>query len=242
MKTTNPISSSLAAIRGIYSAVMQQKKQAEQQRTEAVAITFLLDAKGRQCPLDIIGAVDLARHDLTGQHIKKALELSALIEAFKQEVFSDIEAFVEISNNEHGAKIGISEKDKKPWKGNIQLINYSSTQKINLRIQDRIAFTEKLNCAMQKLKGLIKDHSSDVDEVIKVLINETFEVDKTGYIDAKKVLELRRYKIKNPIWKSAMEDIADSIQVVGSKSYLQFWYRETPEAEWVSIPLDIARL
>jgi hypothetical protein len=242
MTTTDPISSSLAAIRSIYAAVMRQKKQALDQRAETKPIDYLLDAKGRQCPLDIIGTVDLARHELTAKQIKRARELSEAIAAFKTEAFAEIDAFIEVSNSAHGAKIGISEKGKKTWKGNIQLINHDATQKINLRIHDRIAFNEKLNAALEKLNRLIKEHSGNVDEIIQVLINDAFKMDQAGTVDVKKILDLRRHKIKHPIWVSAMQDIADSIQVIGSKSYLQFWYRETPEAEWVSIPLDIARL
>lgn len=205
---------------------------------------MLTDAKGRHCPVSIISAVDLARDSLVNDCCAQALELSKMIEDFKAETFADIDAFVEVSNAEHGTKIGVVAENskRKVWKGNIQLINYNATQKINLKINDKIAFNEKLNNAMEKLQGLIKAHSSDIDEIIKVLVNEAFRVDKAGYIDTQKVLELRRYKIEHPVWKAAMDDIAESIQVVGSKSYLQFWQRENPEAEWQSIPLDIARL
>ena len=207
-------------------------------------VGMMVDAKGRHCPIDIINDIDLARDRLVGERSARALELSKLIEDFKAETFADIDAFVEVSNREHKGKIGVvSENSKRQaWKGNISLINYNATKKVCLKIADRIAFNEKLNNAMEKLQGLIKAHSSDIDEIIQVLVNEAFRVDQTGYIDTKKVLELRRYKIDNPVWRSAMDDIAESIQIVGSRSYLQFWQRETQEAEWQSIAIDIARL
>ncbi len=231
------LANSIQKIKDLYVYVADLK-------AEPVAAGMMVDAKGRHCPLDIISDIDLARDRLVGNRSARALELSKLIEDFKAETFADIDAFVEVSNSEHGAKIGVvSENGKRQaWKGNISLINYNATQKICLKVADRIAFNEKLNNAMEKLQGLIKAHSSDIDEIIQVLVNEAFRVDQTGYIDSKKVLELRRYKIDNPVWRSAMDDIAESIQIVGSKSYLQFWQRETPEAEWQSIALDIARL
>lgn len=236
MNAKDLIKNSVEKIKALYQRVAEIK----QDPTEPM----MMDAKGRYCPVDIIKNIDLARDRLVKNRNARALELSQLIEDFKKETFADIDAFIEVSNNEHEAKIGVvSENSKrKAWKGNIQLINYAGTQKVSLKINDKIAFNEKLNNAMEKLQGLIKAHSSDIDEIIKVLINEAFRVDKTGFIDTQKVLELRRYKIDHPVWKSAMDDIAESIQIVGSKSYLQFFHRETPEAEWQGIPLDIARL
>lgn len=230
------LENSLQKIKDLYTHVAEIKQ-------DPVA-PMLVDAKGRHCPIDIINDIDLARNKLVEGRNARALELSKLIEDFKAETFADIDAFVEVSNSDHGGTIGVVAENskRKVWKGNMQLINYNATQKINLKINDKIAFSEKLNNAMEKLQGLIKAHSSDIDDIIKVLINEAFRVDKTGYIDTQKVLELRRYKIAHPVWKSAMDDIAESIQIVGSKSYLQFWQRDTPEAEWQSIALDIARL
>jgi len=236
METKDFIKQSVLKIKDLYKHVAEIKQDP--------VTPPLQDAKGRLCPIDIVKNIDLARDKLVNSRNRRALELSALIEQFKAETFADIDAFIEISNSEHGAKIGVVSENskKKAWKGNIQLINYNATQKINLKINDKIAFNEKLNNAMEKLQGLIKAHSSDIDDIIKVLINEAFRVDKTGFIDTQKVLELRRYKIDHPVWKSAMDDIAESIQIVGSKSYLQFFQRETPESEWQAIPLDIARL
>lgn len=233
MNTENLIKTSLQRVKDFYAHAAKAKLYPKD---------TLTDAKGRHCPVGIISEIDLARNQLVNKRNQKAQELSALIEAFKSETFAEIDAFIAISNGDYQAKIGTVPKGGKPWKGNLQLINYNATQKICLKISDRIAFNEKLNNAMEKLQGLIKEHSSDIDEIIKVMVNEAFRIDQAGYIDAKKVLDLRRYNISHPVWQSAMEDINQSIQVIGSKSYLQFWYRDTPESDWQGIPLDIARL
>jgi len=237
MNTETLLKTSMNKLKALFATVADTKLETQNP-------AMLMDAKGRFCPVDIISAVDLARHTMVEDRNQQAADLSKLIEDFKNETFADIDAFIAISNAEHGAKIGIlSENSKRTaWKGNLQLINYNNTQKIRLMISDRIAFNEKLHSAMTKMQELINQHSSGVDEIIKVLINEAFRVDKTGQIDAKKIMELRRYKIKHELWQSAMQDINDSVQIVGSKAYLQFYTRDTPEAAWESIPLDIARV
>lgn len=228
---------SLRKIRSFFGSAAKAKEQTED-------TVMLIDAKGRHCPIDIISTVDIARNTLVNDRLARAAVLSKAIEDFKNETFADIDAFIAVSNSEHGAKIGIVSENsaRKAWKGNLQLINFNNTQKIRLMISDRIAFNEKLHSAMSKMQELISQHSSGIDDIIKTLIDEAFRVDKTGQIDAKKIMELRRYKIKHELWQSAMQDIDDSIQIVGSKSYLQFYTRDTPESEWQSIALDIARV
>lgn len=221
-----------------FASISQEKQRQPDQQTR------LVDGKGRICPISIISEVDLARNTLVGERIGRAEELSKLIEQFKQETFAEIDAFIRISNDDHGAKIGVRAEGSKlgSWKGNLQLISYDQLKKIRVTVADRIVFNERLNIAMKKLEGLIKDHSGDIDEIIKVVVFEAFQVDKAGFIDAKKVLQLRRYKITNPIWEDAMKDIDQSIEVAGSRSYLQFWQRKSAKDDWQSIPLDIARL
>jgi len=242
MNPPDLLKSSLNKIKAIYTDVLKAQDMAKQDRRRLASPPFLLDAKHRQCPLDIISPVDLARHELLKRHIPVALALSKALEDFRVEVSTDIDAFIEVSNNQHKAKIGVIPEDSKrqKWKGNIQLTNHNATQKIDLRIHDRIAFNEGLNLAMEKINGLIRERSGELDEILKVLVEDAFKVDQRGYVDVKKVLDLRRHKIKHPVWIEAMQDINDSIRIDGSRSYLKFAYRDTPESDWVSISLDIA--
>lgn len=245
MKPSDLVKNSLEKIKAIYTDALKGQDIARQaRRDDSQNLPYLLDAKHRQCPLDIISPVDLARHYLLQRHIPTALALSKALEDFRDEVSADIDAFIEVSNNEHKAKIGVIPEDskRKSWKGNIQLANHNATQKIDLRIHDRIAFNEKLNLAMEKINRLIDERSGGLDDFIKTLVNDAFRMDKVGYVDVKKILDLRKHKFQHPLWLEAMQDINDSIRIDGSRSYLQFAYRDTPESDWVSISLDIANV
>lgn len=199
------------------------------------AIPMLVDGKGRHCPLNTIHPVDLARHDLVQDRIAAAKQLLVLLQEFKAQTFSDVEAFIELSAADYDVKMGGT-------KGNLSLINHSDTQKLRIAISDRIIFDERLQVAKQLFDELIAEHSTGLDEVIAALIQEVFKVDKAGKIDSKKVLELRRYNIKHPKWIKAMEAINDSIKVVGSKSYIQLYERETPNDDWRAVSLDLAKV
>ena len=41
-------------------------------------------------------------------------------------------------------------------------------------------------------------------------------------------------------WQQGQRAIKDSIRVVGSKSYCRFYMRETPDALWRAVPIDLA--
>lgn len=209
---------------------------AEQQKTpDGSADVMLKDAKGRLCPLHTIQAVDLARHDLVNDRFSAAEVLETLLMEFKEQTFADVNAFVELSAAEYGVKIG-------GVKGNLQLVNHDETRKIRIAIANRITFDERLLAAKQLFDELIAENSEGLNEVIAALIQQVFQVDKAGKIDAKKVMELRKYNIKHPKWLKAMDAINDSIKVVGSKSYIQIYKRDTANDEWVTVSLDLAKV
>ena len=65
-------------------------------------------------------------------------------------------------------------------------------------------------------------------------------MDKEGKINTGRVLSLRRLDIDDDRWKRAMDAISDSIQTVGSKSYVRLYERIGDSEEYVPISLDIA--
>jgi hypothetical protein len=71
------------------------------------------------------------------------------------------------------------------------------------------------------------------------IVNAAFATDKEGNISASRVLGLRRLDIQDATWKKAMDAIADSLQIVGSKSYIRV-YERTENGEYRPISLDVA--
>lgn len=223
------INDSFKKIRGIFN------KNYDKVTTAVENHPVLVDAKGRLCPLHTIHAVDLARHDLVNDRLAAAEVLQGLLQEFKEQTFADIDAFVEVSAAEYDVKMG-------GVKGNLQLVNHNETGKIRVAISDRITFDERLQVAKQLFDELINEHSEGLDEVIAALIQQVFSVDKAGKVDTRKVLELRRYNIKHPKWVEAMKAINDSIKIAGSKSYIQMYKRATPDDDWVTLSLDLAKV
>ncbi len=226
------IINSFEKIRAIFG---QNKSTVDGANTGDWAAPMLIDGKGRHCPVNTIHPVDLARHDLVNDRLDAAKALLSQLQAFKEQTFADIEAFIELSAADYDVKMGGT-------KGNLSLINHGDTRKVRIAIADRIVFDERLQVAKQLFDELIAEHSNGLDEVIAVLIQEVFKVDKAGKIDTRKVLELRRYNVKHPKWTQAMAAINDSIKVVGSRSYIQMYERDTPNDDWQTVSLDLAKV
>ncbi|WP_293766948.1 DUF3164 family protein, partial [uncultured Aquitalea sp.] len=64
------------------------------------------DAKGRLIPVESIKPIDLTRDALVVEIINKALDVNKMLAQFKATVFADIQAFIELSAERYGAKVG----------------------------------------------------------------------------------------------------------------------------------------
>jgi len=51
---------------------------------------------------------------------------------------------------------------------------------------------------------------------------------------------LLRVGIEDARWQQAMAAIRDSIRVIGSKTYIRFYERPSPDAAWRAVTIDLA--
>jgi len=202
-----------------------------QQKTE-VPEGYKQDARGHLVPLDLIKPIDIARDDLVRELVAAGQTLSDQIAAFKRRVYSDVGAFVSMSAEEYGAKFGGE-------KGNITLPTFNGEFKLQISKADNITFDERLQAAKDLVDECITEWSEGSRPEIKVLVQQAFETDKEGSINAGRVLALRRLDIKDEKWQSAMLAISESVQVVGTKTYIRL-YERIENGAYVGIPLDIA--
>lgn len=194
---------------------------------------YMEDAKGRLVPVDTIEEIDLTRNDLVSELTTKAKALQEQMRDFKFSLLGDIGAFVDLAAEKYEVSIGGK-------KGNVTLISYDGRLKIQRAIQESITFDERLQAAKALIDGCIHRWSEGSASELKVLIDDAFQVDKEGHINTGRVLSLRRHKISDEDWLNAMDAIADSIQITGSKTYVRFYERVGESDRWEAIPLDLA--
>lgn len=196
---------------------------------------FMEDAYGRQVPVSMIKKFDLKRNDLVCSIMSRAFAERERLAEFKQQVWEEIQAFVDESAKDSGAK-KLGGK-----KGNITLTSFDGRYKLIVAVNDGILFNEKLQIAKQLIDECIGKWSKNARPELKVLVDDAFNVGKNGLVSTGKVLGLRRLNITDATWRRAMDAITESIQVVSSKTYMRFYERQEDES-YKQIPLDVASL
>lgn len=196
---------------------------------------YMKDSKGRLVPVNNVKVTDKLRDDVVNNLVAAAKLEQEGLKAFKKSSYEDVHAFVGLVAAEHDVKFG-------GLKGNISLLSFDGCRKVNVAISENITFDESLQVAKDKLDDLLLEWSNGANENIRIIIMDAFKVDQEGKISVTRLLELRRYEVQDERWKDAMNIISNSVVIAGSKSYIRFYERETPESEWCAISLDIAKL
>lgn len=199
----------------------------------AIPDGFRLKHDGSYVPESTIKPIDLARDQIVNEIVVKAKAISAAIGGFKVATFADVQAFIELSAEQYGAKLGGK-------KGNVTLISFDGKYKVQRAIAESITFDERLQAAKQLIDECIHTWSEGANANIRVMVNDAFQVDKEGNISIGRVLGLKRLNITDDKWNKAMLAIGDAIQVVGSKSYVRIYERIGDTDKWSPISLDVA--
>lgn len=193
---------------------------------------YKTDIKGRLVPVSMIKPVDLLRDELVEKLVANAYAMRRNLINLKARIFTEINAFVELSAGEYNVEIGGK-------KGNITLYSFDGIYKVQIAVAERMTFDERLIAAKALIDECIHDWSKGSSDEIKVLVQGAFQTDKEGKINTGRVLELRRLEIKHPTWIKAMQAIGESLQVIGSKEYVRF-YERVEGNKYVPISLDMA--
>lgn len=195
---------------------------------------YMENAQGHLVPVEQIKPVDLARHELVMEKVDKAKAMQEELAALKGEIMNDVEAFVSLSVEQYGVKIG-------GQKGNVSLVSYDGQYQIKRQISEHLDFDERLQAAKSLIDECLKDWTEGSPGELRAVVNDAFQVDKEGKINVGRILGLRRLQIMDERWKRAMEAISDSIRVTGTKAYFRI-YERSANGKMAAIPLDIAAL
>lgn len=196
---------------------------------------FLEDAQGRLVPVATIKPIDLKRHEaVTSIMADTFKERDRLIE-FKKSIWLRVQDFLAESAKDSGSrKFGGT-------KGNVTLTSFDGKFKVMVAVNDTIQFNEKLQVAKQLIDKCIASWSEGANENLRAIVDDAFNVGKSGLVSTSRVLGLRRLNIKDPTWKKAMDAITESMQVASSKTYMRFYERQS-DGSYKQIPLDVANL
>ncbi len=192
------------------------------------------DTKGRLVPVSMISEIDRQRDEIVRELVAAAKDMQQAMRHFKAQAMGDVQAFVDLSAERYQVKLG-------GQKGNVTLVSYDGKYKLQVAISEHLSFDERLQAAKKLIDECLTDWTGDSRDEVKTIVLDAFQVDKEGRINTGRILGLRRLPIDDPRWQRAMQAIADSMQVVGSKTYLRI-YERAADGRYSPISLDLAAL
>lgn len=194
---------------------------------------YMVDAKGRHVPVELVKPIDQTRDQLVRDLIDEARELNARMRTFKTKVLADLQAFLQLSAQQYDVMLG-------GVKGNVTLLSYDGTLRVQRQVADRIMFTEALQVAKELIDQCVRDWASDSRPEVRLLVEHAFQADREGKVSTERVLGLRKIDIQDERWTRAMAAIGDSLTVAGTATYVRFY--EQRDGQWCAISLDLAAI
>ena len=201
--------------------------------TQSIPAGYWQDASGNLIPESKVKDIDKLRHQVVTDLCTMAEKSRDGLADFKAHAMQEVAALVSTSMEQYGVKAGGE-------KGNVTLISFDGRYKLVRSMQDKLTFGEQLMAAKALIDECVHEWAHNADDNIKVLVNHAFQTDKEGKINTGRVLGLRRLEIRDAKWQSAMQAIADSIQIASTKPYVRFYKRNDTTGEYESISLDVA--
>ncbi|MDP3875886.1 MAG: DUF3164 family protein [Methylobacter sp.] len=199
-----------------------------------IPLGYLRNGAGHLVPSALVSEIDKTRDNLVLEIVSKANDLRTIMGDFKNEAFGDIQAFVELSAEKYGLKLG-------GIKGNITLCSFDGQYQIKLSQADVKIFDERLQAAKELVDACIHRWTEGSGNEVKALVEHAFQTDKEGKISLGRIYTLLQLDIDDEQWMAAMQALRDSMQVVSTKAYLRI-YRRNSSGKFDQLALDLAGL
>lgn len=193
------------------------------------------DGKGALVPVSMIKPQNQLEDDVVRQIMGYAIALSEQVARFKAHTFEDIGVFDALLAQEYGTSVGGA-------KGNKTLMSFDGLFKVQVQVADNIVFGPELQVAKTLVDECLNEWAAGARDEIKAIVTRAFNTDKEGQINRSEIFMLLRLKIEDPRWLKAMEAIRDAMRVVGSKTYVRCYRRETFDSQWQAVSIDLAKV
>jgi hypothetical protein len=192
-----------------------------------------IDHRGNEVPAKYVPALEKDKDTYCSKTLRKAIEISAKLKAFKTDLLMEAEHL-------YYKMLEESNIDVNTRKGNMTIASFDKSIKIEISVQERIEFDDNITLAQEKINEYLRLKLADGDMELAELVNSAFTTSK-GKLDNKRILSLFRMKIRHHLWIDAIELIKKSIQVNSTKRYIQIWVKDDQGA-YKAVDLSLSTL
>lgn len=196
---------------------------------------WMVDDRGAYVPVESVKPAHRLEDEIVRKVFGFAEPLSAQITRFMAHTMADLDSHDALLAQEYG----VTRRGKK---GNRTYMSYDGLMKVQVQVADRVTFGPELQQAKSLIDGLLTRWTETSVAELQVFVTSAFDVDREGKLSPAKLFGLRRFEITDPDWLNAMRAITDAVRPVGTKQYVRFYKRETVEAGWEPVTIDLARV
>jgi hypothetical protein len=193
--------------------------------------TYWLDPEGLKVPVKHVKEEDKLRDRAVSRLVEQAKRLQTIVKNEKEAMERDILAYLGEAAKREGEE----------WVGGTTLTSFAGDMSVSIKVAKRWTFDERLQIAKTKIDKCIEAWSPGANSKIMGLVNRAFRVDQAGKVNAREILTLRTMGYTDTLWLEAMDLIADSMKLQGTKTY--FYFQQADESgKLQTIPLDFSNL
>lgn len=192
------------------------------------------DAEGRWMDWALVKPKDQLQDEVVRKIIAYALDLSAQVTRFRRHTEHDMASIIALLEQEYSVTIG------GPG-GNYTLRTFDDLMRVEMKVGKFMEFGPEIHIAKSLIDEYLRELTSDATAELKTLVLGAFEVDKKGKLDRQKILDLRKYDIKDERWGRAMQAISDAERTVMVREYLHFKVRKSYHDEFRAVTINLAK-
>ncbi len=190
------------------------------------------NSRGKLVAESTVKPLDALRDQMVEIIFSRIKDLEELMKSTKKACFDDIFAYLQTGAEIYGV-------DLKSEKGNYTFTSFDGSKKIKIYYSNTMEIAPEIKLAKSLIDDYLNSELSTSSAGIKAIVSGAFQLNQNRY-DAKRLLDLKTYNIKDPRWEKAMEIINDSVTTTLTCRCISF--QEKVGESWMSKNLNFSTI
>lgn len=191
------------------------------------------DGTGGLKAVESIPPVKKLMDELVRQEFGWAVAISEQLGRFRTHLLDKLDSFDALVLQEYGVTIGGK-------KGNRTYSSFDGLWKIEIRIQDYIAYGPELMAAKALFDDCLNEWASTTRAEMRSIVTNAFNTEKAGQINRTNIHSLLKTESEDERGQRGQDVIRDAIYVLGSKEYVRFGSRPDQRSDFVWLSMNLA--
>jgi len=197
------------------------------------------DGDGHDVPQKYIDPIVLLRNKIVNKHFAKAIRYSSEIEAWKAEIYADIDTYYAAERARYG-------KDSSNPGQTKTLPDFTDLQRITIDAYQSFDFDDRIWIARDLFFEYVDEAGAGAKDIegMKLVIRSAYSTNKRGNLDKSRILSLLplAQQINHPKVKQACDIITECIRRLDRRVNIRFESRPSTEHRWKGMTIDFSRM